>query len=313
LFFQIPAWVSLPPAALQIAVLWLGGRRLRQSAATDGNRRLTILRVFNCDRNAAATFGELMSRWRFAGSFLTISDPSYVRYQFSIFTRGNFTKSLAATMTVGGFAAVVSLGSWALPSYTGMRALTQIEREAIVYTAVALLAIPPMVVYTRRRFLTTPAEAIERVERMERRQLGVETDYRGEAYFCHDDVWKPAVQKMLEEARLVMMDLRGFSEQRQGCAYEIGLLIDRYPVNRLLFLVDETTPRNLLQNLIRDRWATMRAGSPNAAVDRARFLLYQTTRNTRRDNRNILSILAAIVDGRLELQDGKMTYLPEPG
>jgi hypothetical protein len=312
MFYGVSAWVSLPAAALQIAVLWLGWRRLRRGAAADGNRRLVILRVFNCDRNAAATFGELMSRWRFAGSFLTISDPSYVRYQFSVFTRGNFTRSLMVTMTLGAFATAVSLLSGVLAQYTGMSAMTANERQAILYTVIALLAIVPIIIYTRRRFLKTPAEAMERLARMERRTLGVETDYRGEAYFCHDDVWKPAVHKMLEEARIAMMDLRGFSEKRRGCAYEIGLLIDRYPVTRLLFLVDKTTPRDLLQSLIRNRWATMRAGSPNAGLGGARIILYETGKKTGRDNQNILSILAALVDGRLELQAGKMTYFPEP-
>jgi hypothetical protein len=324
LFFEIPLYEALPAMALQILVLWRGWRRIRGAATEDGNRKLVILRVFGSDKNAAATFGELMSGWRFAGSFLTIADPSYIRYQFSVFTRGNRTKSLAVMVAIG-------ILSWPIQHLPGILSdlqdnssiglffqrpavdwvinLPAASRNGLVYAVLSLLAIWPMVLYTRKRFLKTPEAAIDRVEQMEHATLTVESDYQGSAYFCFDDVWKPAVHKMLEVADIVMMDLRGFSAARQGCAYEIGLLVDGYPIERLLFLIDKTTPKDLLFDLVRIRWGRMRGDSPNRKISSARINIFETGKRTGRDNRNIQAALSALVDGRLELTGRKLTNL----
>lgn len=311
-FMRVPFYTAFLAAGLQILVVWLGWRRMRAGILGAGNNKLVILRVFGSDRNAASTFGDLMSGWRFAGAFLTIADPSYVRYQFSVFTRGNRTRSLIAVCTIGTLAWLLNEADslvGTVPHMHWLAAMSTPGRHALIYIAVSIAAILPTVAYTRKRFLKTPDEAVRRVEQMDQATLTIESDYYGSAYFCYDNVWKPAVHKMLAEADLLMMDLRGFSEQRQGCRYEIGELVDRYPLSRALFLVDKTTPRELLAAIMKERWASIRHDSPNRGIAQARIYLYETGNKPGKDNRNILAVLAGIVRGRLDVQAGKITCL----
>jgi hypothetical protein len=314
----LPFYEALIPAVLQVALLWAGWRRMRRSARVDGNHKLVILRVFGSDKNTASVFGTLMSGWRFAGSFLTIADPSFLRYQFSVFSRANATKSLGVTLAIATFASVINHLAWILQQLPVHHMdwfinLPDKQRNSVVYAAISVLAVGPLVLYVRRRFLEVPAQAIEKVDAMREARLGVESDYPGSAFYCYDDVWKPAVSKMLDVADVILMDLRGFSAARQGCTYEIGLLLDRFPVNRLLFLIDKTTPKELLFGLIRQRWSVMDLDSPNRKVAQGLIKVFATGPRAARDNKQIEAILSASVDGRLVLEGGKMTYLAQPG
>ena len=316
LSYKIPAFIVIP-AVVQIAYLVQEFRNLRRDAKKDGNRKLVILRVFGSDKNTAFTFGKLMERWRFIGSFLTIVDPSYIRHRFSVFAKGSAGRSLGMTLTVGTLAALLDQGARLAPdmfpqvipaawaSLPPAQLLTRVR--AILYLVLSVVALLPMLVYIWRRFLKSSAQAVVRVERVAGAKLSFETDYHGSPFFCYDDVWQPAVRKMLSVADVVLMDLRGFSAERQGCAYELGELVDHYPVDRLLFLVDASTPRDLLQKLILDRWVKMRAESPNRSIAEPIIQLYETADRSASDIDHIASLLSASLEGRVQAR-AQLTY-----
>jgi hypothetical protein len=110
---------------------------------------------------------------------------------------------------------------------------------------------------------------------------------------------------MLSNADAILMDLRGFTPERRGCAYEIGELIDRFPIERVLFLVHENADRESLYALIRERWAAMRESSPNCGARHPLLKVYSThprpkARQVRKDVARILGLLSACVDERAE-------------
>ncbi|MBB5055760.1 hypothetical protein HDF16_000429 [Granulicella aggregans] len=306
---KIPVFLVIP-AVVQIACLVQGFRKLRGDARKDGNRKLVILRVFGSDKNTAFTFGKLMEQWRFIGSFLTIVDPAYIRHRFSVLARGSEGRSLGVTLTVGTLAALADQGARFAPlmlpqviptawaSLPPDQLLTRVR--AVLYLVLAVIAVIPMLVYIWRHFLKSPAQAVAGVERVSRSTLSLETDYHGSPFFCYDDVWQPAVRNMLSVADVVLMDLRGFSAERQGCAYELGELVDHYPVDRLLFLVDALTPRDLLHKLMLERWAKMRGDSPNRAIAEPIIQLYETADRSASDIQHIASLLSASLDGRVQ-------------
>lgn len=302
----LPFYLTLIPLITQNVVLIRGWREIRAAAHRDGNRKVVILRVFGSDKNAAFTFGELMEKWRFVGSYLTISDPALVRYRFSIFSTKNVPCSLGTVMSLGAIVVLVDQFAAFIPFPAWWKALSTDARSAIGYTALAVLAAVPVMLYIQRRFLKTPEAAANRVERVRNARLGLESDYGGSALFCFDDVWKPAVAKMLGIADVVMMDLRGFSAERQGCAYEIGELVNRFPIDRLLFLVDSKTPRDLLHGLIRDRWSNMAADSPNRALEAPVIKVYETSDRDHRDIARIAALLSASIDGRVSVVDKQL-------
>ncbi len=317
---ELPVLLVLPALA-QIAYLLQEFRALRRAAKQDGNRKLVILRVFGSDKNTAFTFGRLMEQWRFIGSFLTIVDPAYIRYKFTVLKKGGLGNSLGTLLTLGTLAALLDNAvkylsqlypqflpaSWA--SLPPEALLTRVR--AIAYLVLSVLAVLPMLVYIWRRFLKSPAQAAAGVERIRRSGLSLETDFHGSPFFCYDDVWRPAVRKMLAAADVVLMDLRGFSEKRQGSAYELGELVDFYPVDRLLFLVDAATPRPLLQELILDRWSKMRAESPNRAIREPIIQLFETGNQVPSDIRHIAGLLSASLEGSVRAH-AQLTYWSAP-
>ena len=74
--------------------------------------------------------------------------------------------------------------------------------------------------------------------------------YRVNDFFCRDDVWREAFERLLSDSDVVVMDVRGFQDPRGGCAYELGQLAIRADLTRAVLLIDETTHReNLVQAL----------------------------------------------------------------
>ena len=86
-------------------------------------------------------------------------------------------------------------------------------------------------------------------------------------------MWKQAVTRLMGEASLVVMDLRGFGPQRRGCVFELQTLLDAVPLGRLLFLFDTTTDRRALEKLLQEHWQQLDLASPNLASSDATLRL----------------------------------------
>jgi len=84
---------------------------------------------------------------------------------------------------------------------------------------------------------------------------------------CNDVTWKQALQALLDEADAVVMDLSGFNEERRGCAYEIGKLIEQIPFRRFILLVNEDTDMTYLRRALYAARLSTPNSSPNAATD----------------------------------------------
>jgi hypothetical protein len=87
--------------------------------------------------------------------------------------------------------------------------------------------------------------------------------YPHHSLLCSDSVWKLALDAVLEDTHVILMDLRGFSPENQGATYELGQLIDRFPAPRFVLLADETTDREFLSTTLRYSWDAMAIDSPN--------------------------------------------------
>lgn len=83
--------------------------------------------------------------------------------------------------------------------------------------------------------------------RLERLQGRTDPDgrYRVEAFFCFDDTWRATLQALVGRCRLVLMDLRGFTEDNAGCVFELEQLGRLGRLERCLFISDGDTDRAL--------------------------------------------------------------------
>ena len=99
--------------------------------------------------------------------------------------------------------------------------------------------------------------------------------YAQTSLLCGDAVWRSAVHTFLQNANVVVMNLFKFSKSNQGCLYELGLLFDTFPIERMLFLVDETTELDFLRETLDQNWNNMSVASPNYATTSASVRIYQ--------------------------------------
>jgi hypothetical protein len=99
--------------------------------------------------------------------------------------------------------------------------------------------------------------------------------YAQNSLLCGDAVWKSAVDAFLRNADVVVMNLSGFSKSNQGCLYELGLLFDTFPLERILFLVANTTDLGFLLTTLKQNWNNLSVDSPNYVGASASVRIYQ--------------------------------------
>lgn len=90
--------------------------------------------------------------------------------------------------------------------------------------------------------------------------------YRRQAFQCTDAIWRDAVRALLDRGDAVLMDLSSLGSSDLGCAYELGLLLDRVPLSRVLLLVDESTDMTCLQQVLDAAELRIAPDSPNKAT-----------------------------------------------
>jgi hypothetical protein len=304
-------------AGFVIAVsILVGINRMRSRKA--GKQDLLVLRVFGMDRNANETFSTIAKAWSFVGASATIADPSFVRYQFSGM-RGDLVKftlvSIASGLAI--FAAKQPFVLRFLPN-----GLSPIQTEFLLTIAAFLILMPfviiPVFLSVQRNFMTDLQKLLARVNSIMGPKLHQSGYYPRRAFFCHDDMWRPAVHQMMQDAEVVMLDFRGFDPKNLGCAYEIGRVLDTVEIKRAVLVVDNATDTGALYDIFRGCWAQLAPESPNAGKDepvlkvfithpgvsmRENFfawlvsaLLLRRWWQWRRDSRGILALLATAGD-----------------
>jgi pSer/pThr/pTyr-binding forkhead associated (FHA) protein len=90
--------------------------------------------------------------------------------------------------------------------------------------------------------------------------------YPPRALLCHGAVWKAAVDMLLDRADLVVFDLSGFMPDNLGVGYELQRVVDRIPIERVIFLADQRSDRTFLRTQVLRAWEQMAAGSPNSGA-----------------------------------------------
>jgi hypothetical protein len=83
---------------------------------------------------------------------------------------------------------------------------------------------------------------------------------------CTDATWRAALERMLRDTDVVVMDLGGFSQSNRGCVYELGQIIEHIPLQRVMLVVDEDTDTACLVEVLGQAWSSMSEASPNSGA-----------------------------------------------
>jgi hypothetical protein len=91
--------------------------------------------------------------------------------------------------------------------------------------------------------------ATDVARRLQALDAGVDPDgrFRVGEFFCFDNTWRPALRSLVERARVVLMDLRGFTKANAGCVFELEQLSALGAAGRCVFVIDSTTDRALVE------------------------------------------------------------------
>lgn len=87
--------------------------------------------------------------------------------------------------------------------------------------------------------------------------------YRVGEFFCHGNTWEQTMLRLACSSDAILMDLRGFGKDNAGCLTELGYLLDRVELQRVVFLVDSTTRMSELESNVQALWAQLALDSPN--------------------------------------------------
>lgn len=142
-----------------------------------------------------------------------------------------------------------------------------------------------------RRFIDGPDTLNRRILEMD---LKPDRDgrFRVNDFFCHEDTWQMTLSRLVYESDAVLMDLRSFSEQNAGVIYEISELIDIVPLERVVFVVDETTDEQFLRQTIQESWNKMSPTSPNRLSTPEHLHLFRLTSLRSGERRHLLAALS---------------------
>lgn len=126
----------------------------------------------------------------------------------------------------------------------------------------------------RESFIANGEDLAGRLERFDAAR-DPDGRYRINEFFCHDNSWQATVRALARRSQAVVMDLRGFDEHKRGCEFELGLLLDEVPLEKVALVVDDTTRTEVLSELLRSKWQALSAASPNRTLARPVLHLLQ--------------------------------------
>ena len=93
---------------------------------------------------------------------------------------------------------------------------------------------------------------------------------------CTDKTWKEALQRMIDDADVILLDLSNLTQQRLGVSYELKKLIEEVPLKKVLLLLDDSTDTDALDKLLQDIIRNIPSSSPNRSFDFSRIQLFHT-------------------------------------
>jgi hypothetical protein len=116
-----------------------------------------------------------------------------------------------------------------------------------------------------RQFIESEADLDKR---MAQRDLHPDPDgrYRVNEFFCRQNTWQVTMRRLSMGSDVVLMDLRSFSPANQGCLWELEQLLNGISLERVLFVIDQTTDQPFLRNKLQELWERVPVDSPSRAV-----------------------------------------------
>jgi hypothetical protein len=287
-------WMEFPFAlaiffALHMAVM---ARQVRAANRIPGIC-LLVLRVFNDEASSSFTFSGLMKRWRHFGHHYTIVDGSLLEQARS---SRKFREAFILLVSWGALALAWNLLFPVAKQFGDPLASTW---AWALLLGLALFGAGIVLVLGRLRinglFMRSRKDLLARLARMDKSPRHDDLSFRHMRAACHNNVWFLAVQEFAKRSQVVLMDLRSFTTERQGCRTEIEFLFNAVPAGRVLFLVSDSNAHAAV-TAMQEIWWRQRASSPNRNEEDPVLHLFRCQVNDEYDMQAILQLLVQTAD-----------------
>lgn len=120
----------------------------------------------------------------------------------------------------------------------------------------------------------------------------IDSTYRVTEFFCRDNNWKEVLKRLVKSNDLVLMDIRKFSPDFKGCQFEIKSLIQYFPIDKILFVIDQDTQLEFTKSVFLEGFSQVNQSSPNV-VPPAKITFYKTDKQTISDADGLLRMLCS--------------------
>lgn len=98
-------------------------------------------------------------------------------------------------------------------------------------------------------FIAGPGELAARLDTLDEAR-DPDGRFRVTEFYCRDQSWRDTLLALLPRSDAILMDLRGFSRARAGCAYELAELARLGCLPRTTLLTDASTDRHFLNEIL---------------------------------------------------------------
>ena len=141
-----------------------------------------------------------------------------------------------------------------------------------------------------RAFIKGPQDLDLRTKSLDTRR-DPDGRFRVNTFYCHADTWQITMRRLVTGSNAVLMDLRGFAANNQGCVYELQQLLNTAAVCRITLIVDDATDRKLLEEVLKQTWRRIPATSPNVVAADSRVTMFSASRRENKNNEPLLRLL----------------------
>jgi hypothetical protein len=142
----------------------------------------------------------------------------------------------------------------------------------------------------KRGFVQNESALQNELRRLKNNPVKLDGTFKETPISCYDNTWQITVNTLIENASVVLMDLRGFSEKNKGCEFEVNLLLNKIALNRILFIVyEDTVP--LIKSTIERKFEMLEITSPNKNIKNSVATIFEVRKENNKETQYIMDIL----------------------
>jgi hypothetical protein len=141
-----------------------------------------------------------------------------------------------------------------------------------------------------RQFIQGEADLEHRVTHMDT-QPDPDGRHRVNEFFCRSDTWQMTMRRLVDRSDAVLMDLRSFSKNNQGCIYELQQLFNSIALNRVILVINDLTDRTFLEMTVGNIWQNLESSSPNIELSRPAVRCFSVKEQSQAEMNKLLHIL----------------------